>query len=736
MPTLSAINLLVSGLTLSLTLGFLIILLWHDAKQTLNQFFALFLLFVAGWNGGALLVQITRLIPEADLLLVSGALSVMELGFTGSSVAVYLLTTVIVGVRIRRIRWLAFSSLLIVVAYRLFFSITSTGGNLEIGSDGLARPILLSFYLIFDVLTAYLLWFYRRRVRSQGLSVGIGLFLLGQTLTFINPALGIASFANTIASIGCLITCFAILQQEIVTPLAERRVQVEAMHKVTLAITSQIRIETVLREIAIQAAGWLSADGVGILLARGNRLVVETVYGLPEQLLHTVIPEGQGIAGTVAKNRESIFVESYGRDWKQTPDFDLAPETFGSVICVPLVYGGEITGVLLVVAGRQGRLFNLQDVYLLELLGAQAAVAIAHSHLFAEQKALTDELETAHSQLETVLSSTENPVLAVDRRFRLIFANPAAKRLLPENKSFEGISLLQVLPASVVPQNFRTVLREARRKGGFVFEVALDGRVYQCHFAVLGKPRIAGWVAILNDVTELKELDRLKSEMVRMASHDLKNPLMGAAAYVELLREDLRTYDNVDVQEALVVVDKQLERMNRIIRGVLDLERLKTSRVLTETCHPEVIIQNCLDELSYVIEDKQVQVEVCLADRLPEFFCDREQFERVIVNLIENAIKFSLADRRVRIAVYTQDHELVFEVQDNGIGIPAEISTKVFDRFFRGQQKGVEHVSGSGLGLSFVKSIVESHGGKVWLSSTEKVGTTFFVAVPYVSYSQ
>lgn len=738
MVTLSAVTLLANGLTISLALGFLIITLWHDARKELNQFFAVFLFMVTLWNIGSLLVQVALLLSEVNPLIVSLAVSVMSFGFTGASVAIYILTTILAGVRIRRLKTLAFGILILVVMYQVFLIVIKTtpiDDNVNQVFTQKLHPLFIIFYMFFDGITLYMLWHYRRRIRSRGLRTGITLFLVGQSLTFINPDLIVASFSTTVSSIGALISCFAILQQEIITPLTERSSQVETMHRVSLAITSQISLDTVLKEIATQAAGWLNADGVGIFLVKEYKIVLETVYGLPHQLIYTEVMFGKGVSGTVAQSHQSIFLENYGRDWKGIEDFPLARETFGSVICVPLDYGGSTIGVLLVVSGRQGRLFGVEDVYLLELLGSQAAVAIAHSRLFTEQKALTSEVETAHSQLETVLTSTENPVLAINRQFKLIFANPAAQKLFSIPPDFQDSLVIDMLPHEAFPLNRQEVLQGLRRKSGYAYEVSLNDKVYLCHLAILGRPRIAGWVAVLNDVTQLKELDRMKSEMVRMASHDLKNPLMGAMAYLDLLNEDLEDNPNPEVHEALMVVERQLGRMNRIIRGVLDLERLKTITPVTELCDPSRIVKNCVDELTYLIEDKHVKLEVRVEENLLDFWCDRDQFERALVNLIENAVKFTLVEGWVRIAVYQSNSDLIFEVRDNGVGIPLELQVKVFERFFRGRQKGIEHVSGSGLGLSLVKTIVENHHGRLWLESEENSGTAFFISIPDISYS-
>ena len=740
MTFLNSISLLLNGLTIALALSFLVITLWQDIQKQLNQLFAIFLLLVTLWNVGALLLQAMALV-DARPALISFAIGLVELGFTGSSIAIYSLTAILVGIHTRRFRWLVFIGLLLVLGYQILLVVSNTSLHFQRlgGTSFIYQPQLFSvlFYLIFDTGTFYLAWRYRRKIRSNGLSIGIMVFVAGQAIGLFNPALGALSLAINLSSVAALVISFAILRREIITPLAERVAQIEAMHKVSLAITSQIGLNTVLNQIATQAVGWLDADAASIFLRTNDQLHLAAVFNLPTQYIDLWKPLEKGVAGTVIGKHKSIYVENYARDWHGEDELPLARETFGSVICVPLIYGADAIGALMVIAGQQGRLFSRDDVHLLEMLGSQAAVAIAHSKLFAEQQDLTSQVEAAHGQLETVLTSTENPVIAVDRQFRLIFVNPAAETVFSLPKNRDG-AITEMLPGNIFPADQREALSHLRRNRTYAYEISLKGKVYLCHIACLGRPRIQGWVAILNDVTQLKELDRIKSEMVRMTSHDLKNPIQAAMANLELLRDDLMDIQNPEIQESVDTIDTQLNRMNRIISGILDLERVKSGAQLSEICSPEMIVSHTIEEMQHLARDNQITLQESVSPALPYFQGDPEQFERALINLVENAIKFTPRGGIVTVKAYSGDSQenIVFEVADTGIGIPSALHEQVFERFFRGRQKGVEHVSGSGLGLSLVKTIVENHHGKISLISEAGQGTTFVVSVPALSTQQ
>jgi signal transduction histidine kinase len=734
---MNSLSLLINAVMLPLALAFLVIILWNDFRKELNQLFAAFLFLVILWNGGSLLAQALSLVdPQSELIPLMT--SIMELGFTGSSVAIYVLTAVIVKAHTRRFRALGLTGLLVLLLFRTVAILADVPSAFTIASTGQfsyqAQPFLAIFYVIFDWGTLFLLWRYRRKARSRLTEVGIALFVLGQSLGFLNPELQVFSLSINISALSALIISFAILRQEIISPLAERNSEVEALRKVNSAITGQAGIDSLLDQIATLAATLLGADGVGIYLNSANdarRLQLAYAHELPYSSTQPLQAGRGGLVGTATHTRQSILLDNYAREWRGDDDLPFARETFGSVICTPLIHGGESIGALMVVAAqRHGRLFWNEDVYMLELLGAQASVAIVHNRLFKEQAELTQQVEVARNQLGAVLDSTESPVLAVDRRFRLIFANPAAKALFSFDEAGIGQLIQGLVPPEVLPQKYVSVMRYLSRAQAYTYEVTHGDRVYLCSLTGLGRPRSRGWVAVLNDVTQLKELDRIKSEMVRMTSHDLKNPLQAAMANLELLQEDLMAGDHDDAWESVTVIDKQLQRMERIIRGILDLERVKSGRLSLEMCSPSRIVHSVVYELRERAFDGKITLETEVAADLPEFSCDIEQFERAIINLVENAIKFTPPDGAVTLRAKEVEAELVFEIQDTGVGIAPDLQTRVFDRFFRANQKGVEHVTGSGLGLSLVKAVIENHHGKVWLQSEPGVGTTFFVSMP------
>lgn len=723
MSLASPFTLVFNSIALALATGFLVIVLWYDLRRRVTQYFALFLVFVFLWQVGALALGF---IPaDQDMTRVVLAVSLItQFGFIGSSVVLYALVTVFVGVQPRRFAFLVMLYLGIPVLYAGFLAVVGFSERDLLVFSGL-------YFLSFGSLTILVGWRFRKRMNSQALFMGISLFIFGQASTFLSEEVALAVIATTISAFGVLVISVQLTRMELIRPMIERGTQLETLHRVSVNITQRMATDSVLQEIVLQAVDWLGADAGVIFLKREDMLELGAYHQLPRGIESHRVDLSKGVIGYAASSQSTVYLENYERDWQGEEDLPLARETFGSVICVPLIYDMTVLGVVLVISGRQSRKLERADADLLELLATQAAVAITYGMLFDEQRFLTEQLAIAHDQLRTVMNSTDNPVLAIDRDLRVIFSNAAANDLFDLEATTDPYAP-DVLPRKAFPSNVFQAFREIQTEGTLRYEVEINGKVYSSHVATLGDLRIEGFVAVMNDITDLKELDRLKNEMVRMTSHDLKNPLQAAMANLELLTDDVQAYgDNAEIQRSVKTIERQLRKMQRIINGILDVERVRLGRQSTEECNPIMIAHAAVDEVRDMAAQYGVDLQLVDAIQNPTTFVgDNEQMQRALVNLLENAIKFNREDGTVHLIIEATQRQIHFRVIDTGIGIPREVQSKVFDRFYRGHQRGAEHVTGTGLGLSLVRTVVETHRGSVELASTSENGSEFLIRLP------
>lgn len=607
---LDTFTLLANGLTLSLSLSFLIIILWYNSRSYIYWIFSGFLSAILLWNISSFLYRflvVSGTLPELLLYIQI----TIDIGFVGTSALLNLLCLTLVGIQPRYFLVLVFTGLGVLGAYRVLLALISFS---SVNDDLLVGFLLLS--VLFNIRSIFTSWRFRRKLKTRLIIIGIITISMGQVISIFH-AEGINSpFAVIISCLGTLMLSFGIIKQEIIMPLLKRDTEIESIHQIGMSISQLVSLRPVLDAISDHVERWFQAEGVCICLRKpdSDRLVVVTAHNLPQAYMDLEIEQGVGVIGQCAYQRKIIFLENYARDWHFEEDFPHAKKTFGSFICAPLMYGDEVIGILGVISGRHGRLFTKDDVYSLELLSSQVAIAISHSQSFEEQK----------------------------------------------------------------------------------------------------------------------ELNRMKSEVVRMASHDLKNPLMGALMHIDLLRDQEGVVNTPEIAKSVDVIELQLDRMNRIIRGILDIEKLTALQVVSEKCSPYSIMDNVMEELRYYTESNHVEIEVELEPDLPFFRGNSKQFERAIINLVENAVKFSLNRKYVIIQVKCDENHLLFSIRDSGIGIPDEIGQSIFERFYRGQQSGVEHVAGTGLGLNIVKTIIENHNGTVYYESIVNVGSTFYIRIPVI----
>lgn len=729
MPDTVPVNpliLIFSSVALALSLAFLIILVWYDLKRIVTQFFLLFLLSVIAWQASTITQSLVSFSSSSQEI-VSLVDSLQDLGYLASSITLYALVTVVTGVQPRLFRALVLGGLAVITTYvTLLIVISRDAGNVP------ELQTSIALFFVFGVF--YLLWRYRNKVSNKVFILGVMISAMGQVATVLNPELGITALSDVFVSLGSVILSFAIMDMALIQPLISRSTQLESLHEVNRAMTGQIAADAVLLEIAREVAEWIRADATAIFLIEDRVLKLVASHALPSYLVGQKMELGDGVVGYATLTKKALIIESYQRDWSKKNDLPGINESFGSVIACPLVYAGEVIGALLAIAGKQGRLFDQEDLHLIELLSAQASVTVSQAQNFKLQKTLANQLRETNSQLAAVLESTLNPVLVVDRKLHLMFANSAAQDVFRLNSEDRQGLITQLLDYDLLPKNYRLVLRTVANEGVYVYEVSISRKTYIAYITRLGHKKVEGWVAVLNDVTDLIELDRIKSEMIRMTSHDLKNPLQAAVANLDLIREDVTEYildekQHADVVFSLDKLERQLEKMNRIIGGILDLERLRLGPRLDEICFPKDVVNSIIDELSSFAQEKNVFLNTDVAEHIGSFIVDRSQFERAMINLVENAIKFCRPGGQVVVKVSQDADDVLFVVEDDGIGIPAHLHAKIFERFFRGRQTGAEHISGTGLGLSLVKTVIENHNGRIWLESIEGEGTTFYVAM-------
>jgi two-component system NtrC family sensor kinase len=232
----------------------------------------------------------------------------------------------------------------------------------------------------------------------------------------------------------------------------------------------------------------------------------------------------------------------------------------------------------------------------------------------------------------------------------------------------------------------------------------------------------------MQDVTYLKEIDRVKSEFVSSVSHDLRSPLTSVMGYSELVERVGSLNDHQ--RDFMKRIRDGIQHITSLVNDLLDLGNIEagfdTQRQVVQL---EGVLSYTLDMLQEQIKAKHLQIRTEIAPELPDIRANPIRLRQVLDNIIGNAIKYSHANGEVKIAIHPGDEQVILEVRDDGLGIPTTDQQHIFDKFYRGSNISSE-IKGSGLGLAIVKSIVENHQGRIWVESIPGKGSSFFIVLP------
>lgn len=346
-------------------------------------------------------------------------------------------------------------------------------------------------------------------------------------------------------------------------------------------------------------------------------------------------------------------------------------------------------------------------------------------------------LLVAQQTTEAAIDSLYDPVVVTDSIGRVTRINAAAERLFGARADTLGKPIEEVARDERVARAVAGVLQSgqavASESAAEVLPWAVDGT--RRAFRVRSTPmrdadsRFVGAVTLLEDVTHLSEISRLKSEFIAAASHELRTPLTSVQMGIHLLLEGVAGTLDDRQQEILQVCRDDTARLDRLMRQLLDLSKIESGAAapLREPLRPSVLVREATDSLRLQLESKGLRLDVDAPPDLPPVFADRDQVERVIVNLVTNASRATHAGGSISVAASSRGGHVVFSVTDTGAGIPRDYLARVFEPFI---QVPNAPAGGSGLGLTISRRIIEAHGGQLTAQSEPGRGSTFTFSIP------
>ncbi|HEY3080570.1 MAG TPA: ATP-binding protein [Chloroflexota bacterium] len=457
-------------------------------------------------------------------------------------------------------------------------------------------------------------------------------------------------------------------------------------------------------------------------------------------------PLGGGFTSFAIRTGRARLVRHWSRDEppvriRYAADGGSLPE---SGITVPLVWGGQTSGVLLVQSYRP-EAYDDDDLTMLEAIGGQAAGAIAS---LRRSEPMDSRFRGQVTELEVILESMADALLILDAEGRIVRINHAARELLSLGDS--SVVLGQPLDSGqwerwpVGPRAVAAALRPAiaaLREGQTLrdveAELGSEGRrvlSYSCGPVRDPAGRAAGGVIVFRDVTGRREVERLKDEVLSIASHDLKTPVAAIKLRAQLLRRKVAA-GSATVEEmgaGLDTVVRQADRLVELLKLLLDLSRLEAGRFVLERSEVDLValVGTVVEEVRATTDRHRLTLR---ASAEVAGSWDEWRLKEVLMNLLTNAVKYSPDGGTIEVAVEADERSATVQVRDHGVGLRAEELPRIFERFFRAE--GIRRLEGSGLGLYICQAIVAAHGGRIWAESEGPgQGSTFCFSVPRGAY--
>ncbi|HHQ0450345.1 TPA: two-component system histidine kinase PnpS [Listeria monocytogenes] len=343
------------------------------------------------------------------------------------------------------------------------------------------------------------------------------------------------------------------------------------------------------------------------------------------------------------------------------------------------------------------------------------------------------EIKQNEQRLNAIVQNLVSGVMLINVDKQVIMTNRTMYQILGETE-ITGKPFYEVIKSFALSQlieaTFETkTIQQKEIILYFPREMILDASVSP----ILGENgEITGIILLLHDITQIRHLENVRSEFVTNVSHELKTPVTALKGFAETLL-DGAMYDEMLLKKFLTIIKEESDRLHRLIMDILALSRIEQNPVAenVELVDIDEVIEQSARTIFEMATEKNIRVtipEKTSASVMIE--TDRDKLQQIIINLLSNAINYTPVDGKVEVKLIEQEAEVIIEVTDNGIGIPAKDIDRVFERFYRVDKARSRHSGGTGLGLSIVKHLVENCGGRIEVESQEEVGSTFRVTLP------
>lgn len=344
-------------------------------------------------------------------------------------------------------------------------------------------------------------------------------------------------------------------------------------------------------------------------------------------------------------------------------------------------------------------------------------------------------IKDKNTRMEAILSSVVNGIIAVDGNEDILFINPMAMQMLNiTEEEVAGKHFLEVIRNNKLDNMLKGILENKTYEENEIIVNYPTEKIFKIYSNAINYPesnRIIGIIIVIQDITEIRKLENVRSEFVANVSHELKTPLTSIKGFVETLKAGA-IEDSDAAERFLSIIEDEADRLNRLISDILSLSELESKKVKSrnEIINTAVRIKEIVSLLQTQAGCKNITIEENIDADIHKLTGDPDQFKQMLINLVDNAVKYTPEGGKVWVSAYNSENDVVIRIKDNGIGIPKEHIHRLFERFYRVDKARSRKIGGTGLGLAIVKHIVIQFNGKIEVLSEVGKGTEFILSIP------
>jgi len=355
------------------------------------------------------------------------------------------------------------------------------------------------------------------------------------------------------------------------------------------------------------------------------------------------------------------------------------------------------------------------------------------NYMAAKIEANIEEILGEKNKMNALLSAMPEGVIALDREGEILFLNSAAYKFLNiDDGEVVGEKLFDAWKEKEVEEFFREGIDKT---GIYTREIALPPRILKLYLVPFGEREhpVSGMMMIIRDITDLRRLEETRTRFLSSISHELRTPLTIIKGFIHTVIDEPPIAENEDIHNALAIMDEETDRLTRLVNELLELSRLRSKKLTfeMETLRADEIVENTVQSMKNNAERMNISLEIHKDAGEAEIFGDRDRLKQVVINLIDNAIKYTPGKGRVTVKTHIKDGRWILDVEDTGMGISKDELPFLFERFFRTKdRKKKKYIKGTGLGMAIVKEIVDAHEGNIAVESIESEGTKIHISIP------